>query len=144
MDFFLAFTFFILLSAHYVTPSFSLSPLKSPECPGKLVHHPVPFALFFYLRIFQFLPPPPPPSFLALVSLLNYPSARSCRVELGCGRSRDTAPHRTPIRPEAVKNSSACRAWNFDIERKAGVAMPPSCRSHRAEFRREARMTRCS
>lgn len=29
-----------------------------------------------------------------LVSLLNYPSARSCRAKLGCGRrSRDTTPH---------------------------------------------------
>lgn len=67
--------------------------------------------------------PPAPPSPLVLMSLLNYPSARSCRAKLGCGRrSRDTTPHHGT--PEAVKNSSACQAWNFDIERIAGVTAP--------------------
>lgn len=86
-----------------------------------------------------FLPPCFPtssPTPLVLVSLLNYPSARSCRAKLGCGRrSRDTTPHHGT--PEAVKNASACQAWNFDIERKAGVTAPR--RSRQEAGRRDVR-----
>lgn len=111
-----------------VIPSFSLSPLKPPGCSGELAHHPVPFTLFFYLRVFRH--PSLAPA-LSCLSLLNYPSARSWRAKLGCGRrSRDTTPHHDTS--EAVKNSSACQAWNFDIKengRRDATAVSPGSRT---------------
>jgi len=98
---------------------FLIIAIKTSRLFGGNFAHPVPFTLFFYLRLCFPIPFPSPSSPLVLVSLLNYSSARSCRAKLGCGRrSRDTTPHHST--PEAVKNSSACQAWNFDIERKAG------------------------
>lgn len=134
-DFFLVFASFIPQASptRRVIPSFSLSLLKPPGCSGELAHHPVPFTLFFYLRVSRH---PSLPFSFCCPYLTTLPRGR-VGLSWGVVGALVTPHHTTPHHgtPEAVKNSSACQAWNFDIERKAGVTAP-----HR--FRQEAKRRR--